>query len=393
MTSGAHHHPASASRPSSQGKPPRRRHAEVAGPPCEETNSPSQRRARSLLGVFFVLLGLYTLQSVLPALLWGCVFAIACWPLYRHAVQKWGDSNWIPALFTIIVALIFLAPMSYLAIKTAEEAQGALHWLDTVRHEGVPAPPWLSDLPFLQNPVTSAWQKYLSDPQQLNQIFLSLDTGGHRVAVTKQVTSLILRRSTLFLFSILTLFFLLRDGASIISRLITVSERTFGQRGEVIARQIIYSVNGTIAGLVFVGLGEGFVMGAVYAFAGTPQPILFSFLTGVAAMIPFLALPTVMVAALLVLVQGKVVAACLIIAIGCLVIFVADHFIRPVIIGGTIRMPFLWVLLGILGGVETWGLLGLFLGPAIMAALHKLWRIWSDTETIGIHSRKRQNIV
>jgi predicted PurR-regulated permease PerM len=48
-----------------------------------------------------------------------------------------------------------------------------------------------------------------------------------------------------------------------------------------------------------------------------------------------------------------------------------------VLIGGATRLPFLWVLLGILGGVETWGLLGLFLGPAIMAVLIVLWREWT----------------
>jgi predicted PurR-regulated permease PerM len=52
--------------------------------------------------------------------------------------------------------------------------------------------------------------------------------------------------------------------------------------------------------------------------------------------------------------------------------------VRPVLIGGATRLPFLWVLFGLLGGVETWGLLGLFLGPAIMAALIFLWREWTD---------------
>ncbi|HSS47273.1 MAG TPA: AI-2E family transporter, partial [Burkholderiales bacterium] len=50
------------------------------------------------------------------------------------------------------------------------------------------------------------------------------------------------------------------------------------------------------------------------------------------------------------------------------------HFVRPALIGGAARLPFLWVLLGILGGLENLGLLGLFLGPAIMAALISLWR-------------------
>ena len=63
---------------------------------------------------------------------------------------------------------------------------------------------------------------------------------------------------------------------------------------------------------------------------------------------------------------------------GVVVVFVADHFVRPVLIGGAVRLPFLWVLLGILGGLETFGILGLFLGPAVMAALISLWREWTD---------------
>ena len=60
--------------------------------------------------------------------------------------------------------------------------------------------------------------------------------------------------------------------------------------------------------------------------------------------------------------------------IGFGVEFVADHFVRPILIGGATRLPFLWVLIGILGGVETLGLLGLFVGPATMAVLVMLWR-------------------
>ena len=67
-------------------------------------------------------------------------------------------------------------------------------------------------------------------------------------------------------------------------------------------------------------------------------------------------------------------AAVVVVVAGLVVTFVADHFVRPALIGGATRLPFLWVLLGILGGVESFGLLGLFLGPAVMAALVLLWR-------------------
>ena len=98
-------------------------------------------------------------------------------------------------------------------------------------------------------------------------------------------------------------------------------------------------------------------------------------------MIPFGAPLVFGVAALLLLANGSTVAAVSVFALGMVITFVADHFLRPVLIGSATRLPFLWVLFGILGGVETFGLLGLFLGPAIMAALVLLWREWSEDAT------------
>jgi len=72
------------------------------------------------------------------------------------------------------------------------------------------------------------------------------------------------------------------------------------------------------------------------------------------------------------------------------VVFVADHFLRPILIGGAARLPFLWVLLGIFGGLETFGLLGLFLGPTILATLLALWREWARPDAAEMpHQRDR----
>jgi predicted PurR-regulated permease PerM len=95
-------------------------------------------------------------------------------------------------------------------------------------------------------------------------------------------------------------------------------------------------------------------------------------------MIPFAAPLVFGVAALLLAAQGAMVAAIAVAVWGTIVLFVADHFVRPLLIGGAIRLPFLWVLLGILGGLETFGLLGLFLGPVIMALAMALGREWTQ---------------
>src|SRR5208337_4206510 len=93
--------------------------------------------------------------------------------------------------------------------------------------------------------------------------------------------------------------------------------------------------------------------------------------------IPFGAPLIYTLAALYMLSIGKTLGGVVIFAAGTIVIFIADHFIRPVLIGGAARLPFIWVLLGLLGGLETMGFIGLFLGPAIMAALIALWREWT----------------
>src|SRR5205807_636568 len=84
--------------------------------------------------------------------------------------------------------------------------------------------------------------------------------------------------------------------------------------------------------------------------------------------LPRFGAPFVFVLACLILVaQSRLAAALMLFVFASLVVFVADHFIRPVLIGRSTRLPFLWVLLGIFGGLEAFGLLGLFLGPAIIA--------------------------
>ncbi|MBF0858050.1 AI-2E family transporter [Gluconobacter sp. LMG 31484] len=336
-----------------------------------------QRRARGFLALFFVAIGLYTLKGFLPALLWGCVFAISIWPLYRRAELRFGRSDWLPLVFTLAVALIFLVPVSLVGVKVADEARSALEWIDDVRNNGIPMPEWVPHLPFLSAQATNWWQNHMTSPQRLSHLLHSVDV-GHGMQMTKQVGSQLARRGTLFAFSLLTLFFLLKDGDSVIRKCLLGSQRLFGEQGESLAKQMISSVHGTLAGLVLVGLGEGAIMGIVYMATGAPQPLLFAMVTAVAAMIPFLAWPTVGLVALLLLAKSSMIGAIVVMAIGSVVIFIADHFIRPALIGGSTKMPFLWVLLGILGGAETWGLLGLFLGPAIMAALHLLWTIWTE---------------
>jgi len=195
------------------------------------------------------------------------------------------------------------------------------------------------------------------------------------------------------LFTLLTLFFVFRDGGALAERLRMLSDQVIGLRGERIARQMIAAVHGTVTGLVLVGLAEGILLGLAYLAAGLPYPATIGAVTGVAAVIPFAAPVVYFLAGLYLFTIGNTIGAVIVIAFGSAVVFIADHFVRPVLIGGAARLPFLLVLLGILGGLQTMGFLGLFLGPAVMAALVALWREWTepaDTVTAAQPSPRRR---
>ena len=270
-----------------------------------------------------------------------------------------------------------IGPLVYAAVEVAQESGSLIRYIAEMRHSGLPAPPWLSRLPGIGYPVASWWKEHLSDPQTMQELLGRIYT---RIpsASAREIGGEIAHRLIIFGFTLLTLFFLFRDGAALSRHLLGLSHRLLGPSGERVARHMIAAVHGTVTGLVLVGLAEGVLLGFAYALAGLPHPVLVAALTGILAVIPFGAPVAFCAAGLYLLAQGSTVAAAVVVGFGFLVVFVADHFVRPFLIGGAARLPFLWVLLGIVGGLETFGLLGLFLGPVVMAALISLWRDWTQ---------------
>ncbi len=338
--------------------------------------------ARTALSVLFLGLGLYLLSNYLRALVWAGVIAIALWPLFaratRGASQRMRSDIW-PMLFTALVALVFVLPVTVLAVEAVREAHTVLDYGKQAEQNGIPVPEAVSRLPEkVAKPVTDWWSANLAHAGFAKEYAEKFDTASNRELGTNFGRNAV-HRIVLFGFALLTLFFLLREGETVVNQSLAASDRLFGPRGERIGKQIVASVHGTVNGLILVGLGEGALLGVVYAVAGVPHAVLLGAFTAVAAMVPFAAAIAIGVAALLALAAGKAAAAIVIVVAGFLVTFCADHFVRPSLIGGSTKLPFIWVLLGILGGVESFGLLGLFIGPATMAVLILLWRELAGT--------------
>lgn len=339
----------------------------------------NQTIAHSCLSIVLILFGLYTIKAFLFSLIWGIIFAIACWPFYKTVKQKWPYERFnfiLPFIFSCFITLVFLLPLGFIALEATKDLQTGISWVIKISREGLPPPEWLNKIPVINNNIIHWWKENLEDPSSASTLISNLHL-SHGVYVTQKIGSQIFHRGLLFFFSILTLFFIFKDGESIIHQCKSGSRRLFGKQGETIAQQMISSVHGTVSGLVLVGLGQGIILGTLYYFLHIPHAALLGILTALAAMIPFCPLIAIGIVAFIAFFQVSYLIALTILIVGCIIIFIADHFIRPALIGGSTKLPFIWVLIGILGGLESWGMIGLFIGPAIMAAIIMLWNNWT----------------
>lgn len=338
--------------------------------------SGGQRWASLIATVLLVLAGVFTLRHFVPALLWALVIAIGIWPLYDRLGRRWPKqkSELLPALTILAILLVLVVPLTLVALPLLKDSHEAAQWVEDARVKGLAPPAALQNLPYAAK-LTQLWQANLGQPGGIS-IIAARATQGGMLELGRKFGAEALHRLMLMGFMLLALFFLLRDAEGVAEQVRVASRKAFGAAGERVGRQMVRSVQGTVNGLVLVGLAEGLILGVAYWIAGAPRASLLGLITALLAMVPFGATVAIAIAALMLLMVNKLVAAACIAAFGLAVTFLADHFVRPVLIGGATKLPFLWVLLGILGGVETWGLVGLFVGPALLAALILLWREW-----------------
>ena len=334
---------------------------------------PPQLAARIVVLGALAFLAIWTLWSFLPALGWAAVLAIATWPARQWLTRNGATPTRAAILLTATAGLLIVGPLVIVVIEATRESLLLLHWLRELRQTGIPVPEWLSQLPFVGSYLAPWWHEHLADPEAARALLGRTES----LTVTQWTRHLgheLIHRLVILGFTLLTLLFIYRDGPSLTLQIRNVADRLLGVPARRLGHEAIAAVRATVNGLVLVGLAEGAVLGIAYFAAGLPHALLFAFATGIFATVPFGAPAVFIIACFILVAQSHITAAVLVLVFASLVVFVADHFVRPVLIGRAARLPFLWVLLGIFGGLETFGLLGLFLGPAVVAVALTIWR-------------------
>jgi len=334
--------------------------------------------ARWLL-VLVLLAGVYFFHGFVVPVLAAVVIGFASWPIYRRLLQAVSGNRTLAATIAIVAVVAFIVvPISLAASYAVQEVRDWLLWAVATNANGAAVPEWLATIPMAGGWLGEQWVRYIGHPGALGEL-VQLVSGSNIGNIYRGV--LVIGASAFesfltLLFMLITLFFVYRDGQSFSKQLDRLGEQIFPMRWERLSRVVPLTISSTVTGMGIIAIGEGIVLGVAYWLAGMPSPVTLGIITGIMALVPGGApLCFTLVSAYLVA-SGSPVQGLALFVWGTTELFIVDKTLRPRLVGGPIKLPFLPTFFGLVGGVKTMGFLGLFVGPVLMALLVAIWREW-----------------
>jgi predicted PurR-regulated permease PerM len=339
---------------------------------------PPLSAARWLLLLIFAA-GAYFFHSFLVPVLAAIVIALATWPLYRRLLRLTGANRTTAATIALMLILAFLiVPIVLITRYAVAETQEWVMWILAANRTGTPTPEWIATLPWAGEILNEQWTHHFGHPGGIGEVVQIVSGSNIRniyltvVAAGGSAFSLLLS----ILFMLIALFFAYRDGERLLGQVDLIGERVLPERWDRISRIVPATISSTVTGMTIIALGEGVVLGLAYHIAGVPSPVTLGVITGLMALVPGGAPLAMTLVSIYLAASGSLFAGLALFAWGTIELFIVDKTIRPKLVGGPIKLPFLPTIFGLVGGVKTMGLLGLFIGPVLMALLVAIWREW-----------------
>ena len=339
---------------------------------------------RLILSILFIValigVSLWILRPFLPALVWATTLVIATWPILRRVEARlWGSRGLATLIMTLALLLVFVLPFS-LAIGTiARNAGQLLSWAEMASTMTLPAPPsWLLSVPVVGEPLTRAWES-------------AAQGGGHELLQKVRPYAGMLTQwfvGAIGSFGAVVLQFLLTVAISAIMYLngeraaaavIRFAVRLADARGEQAAILAGQAIRGVALGVVVTAFIQSAIGAVALLVASVPYGtilIAIMFMLCIAQLGPALVLVPVII---WLYSEGDATIATITLLISLAAIG-SDNILRPILIKRGVDLPILLILVGVVGGLVAFGLIGIFLGPTVLAVAYTLLGAWINDE-------------
>lgn len=327
---------------------------------------------------------LYVLRPFLAAILFAAAVVISSWPMYLFLLARMKGRHTIAALtLTLSLLLVVILPIALVAYNLADDVGRLYDQLKVAVDTGhVDPPAWVKQLPLVGNWTDKYVRELVSSREQMMDLAKRmLEPARHYLLDGSIILGAGVAQMSLAAF---VSFFLYRDGHALLHAIRVAMERIIGPSAERIAGTVSHTVRGVMYGLLGTALAQALVAAAGFAIAGVPGVLLLGFATFVMSLVP-VGPPIIWGgAAIWLFSQGQTGWGVFMLVWGLLLISGVDNVVKPMLISRGSSLPFLLVLLGVLGGVFAFGFVGLFIGPVLLAVGYSLMREWTGIEPPAI---------
>lgn len=336
--------------------------------------------ARIALVTFLIVGGFLVLEPFMTAILFAAVICVSTWSFYETLWNKLGRRNALSAgVMTLLLLIALVVPVAYLAANLVDSATALLEQLrPRLEHPQPYAPQWLRHLPLVGDPLGNFWQRMASSHDefikwvsQYQDPARELALRGAR-AVGQGLFQLVL--------VVVIAFFFYRDGARLAQNVHTIAIKMGGELGVKLVHLSCGTVKAVMLGIFGTAVAQSVVAWIGFMIVGAPAPLLLAAATFFLSMIP-IGPPLVWAGvAFWLFNQGDVFWAVFMLIYGALAISSVDNIVKPILISHSAKLPLLLIILGVLGGAIAFGLVGIFLGPALLALGLKLIQHWIEAQ-------------
>lgn len=323
---------------------------------------------------------LFLLPFAAPLFLAG-ILVITFSPLTTRVVRVVGGSrSWAAVIMSLGIVALVLIPAVLLLSLLVSEAAGFYERIDEIRSQAA------HERDVVWGSLQSIWQRLVARFPMLSGLDLSATSLeiSHRVAswIAAEGGGLASGLAVSLLnvaMMIVALFFFFRDGDRIAGLARDLIPMLPEHRDEILQR-LYDTIQAVVQSSMAIAVLQGLISGVGYAFiGGLSVSVLLGFLTGVASLVPVVGsvlvwLPTV----LYLMATGDVWRGIGLLLWCSVVVGSVDNFVRPLMIGGRVQMPTLLLLFALLGGVQVYGFLGIFIAPVVVAILIAFTGIYRD---------------
>ena len=337
---------------------------------------PSREITRATLSVLVILTlitaSVWILWPFLLAMIWATMIVVATWPLMlRMQKWMWGKRGLAVTAMTVVLLMVLFVPLLLAAGTIVQNTDRIAGWTKSIKDSGLPPPPgWVGGLPLVGPKLAAGWQELASAgsegltakvmPYAGRVVNWFMGQAGNFGMMIVQFMLTVIISAIMFL------------GGEKAAGGVTLFARWIGgQRGEEVLVLAARAVRGVALGVVVTALIQSVLGGIGLAVAGVPAVAILTLVMFVLALAQLGVFLVLLPAVVWLYWTGQTVLGTVLL-VWMIIVGGMDNFLRPILIKKGADLPLLLVFAGVLGGLIAFGIIGIFIGPVVLAVTHSV---------------------